>query len=61
LWKHGLRGLGGIGHSKYSNAVHVANDGKVIKVYGKESAGNYLEYVDAKTGKTVGHKIFEKK
>jgi hypothetical protein len=33
---------------------------RVILVRGNESAGKYIEYVDAKTGKTVGHKVFEK-
>ena len=31
-----------------------------VLVGGNEAAGKYIEYVDAKTGKTVGHKVFEK-
>jgi hypothetical protein len=59
LWKCQLKGLGPIDHTKYRNEVRldVLPDG-TLRVYGHESAGDYVEYVDGKTGKTVGHKVF---
>ena len=29
-----------------------------MRVYGNESAGRYVEFVEVRTGKTVGHKVF---
>jgi hypothetical protein len=59
LWRTNLKGLGPIDHSKYFNAVRMEPvDGQVLAVYGKESAGRYVEFVSLKTGKTVGHKLF---
>jgi hypothetical protein len=58
LWKTPLKGLGPIAHFRYRNDVVIELDKDVIRVWGKESAGNYFEIVDRKTGKTVGHKDF---
>src|SRR5262245_44370481 len=60
-WKSDLEGLGPIDHSKYRNKVtlDLLEDG-VLCVRGNESAGNYVEFVDGRTGKTVGHKVFER-
>jgi hypothetical protein len=61
LWKTDLKGLGPIPHSRYSNAVNleiINND--AVRVFGNESAGQYLEIVDLKTGKTVGHRTYKK-
>ena len=58
LWKTSLKALGPIDHFKYSNRINMDSDDRVIVVQGFESAGKYLEYVDMKTGKTVGNKIF---
>jgi hypothetical protein len=59
LWKTNLQALGGIDHTKYHNTVEMDFDGDALRVYGDESAGKYVEYVDVKEGKTVGHKIFK--
>jgi hypothetical protein len=61
LWQTGLKGLGPIAHTKYRNAVRLdlLPDG-TLRVYGMEAAGNYVEFVDGKTGKTVGNKVFSK-
>lgn len=60
LWTCDLKGLGPIDHSKYRNEVRMkVLDDYTLKVFGKESAGRYLEIVDRTTGKTVGHKLFE--
>jgi hypothetical protein len=61
LWKTALKGLGPIAHFRYSNSVNleiIKND--VVRVFGNESAGQYLEIVDLKTGKTVGHRQYKK-
>jgi hypothetical protein len=61
LWKARLKGLGPIGHSRYSNAVNLDLDKQAVCVRGKEAAGNYIEYVDLRSGKTVGHKVYPRK
>jgi hypothetical protein len=58
LWKTALKGLGPIKHFKYHNAVNLDLEKYAVCVRGKESAGNYIEFVDLKTGKTVGHKKY---
>ena len=62
LWRTHLEGLGPVPHSEYWNVVRLerVND-EVLAVYGDEAAGRYVEIVDMKTGKTVGHKVFPKK
>jgi hypothetical protein len=56
LWKCHLKGNPPPGHSEYRHQVNITADGDAVLVYGKESNGRYIEYVDAETGKTVGHK-----
>jgi hypothetical protein len=61
LWKTDLKGLGPIAHFGYSNSVNleiINND--AVRVFGNENAGQYLEIVDLKTGKTVGHHKYKK-
>jgi hypothetical protein len=51
-----------ISHSRYSNRVNLylpPGQDNVIVVYGKESAGDYVEYLDVQTGKVLGKKIFK--
>ena len=60
LWKSYLKGIGPIAHTAYRNLVAVELHGGALRVLGHESAGDYVEYVDLKTGKTVGHKLFRK-
>ena len=59
LWRSNLKAMDVKINSKYWNDVRLepVND-EVLAVYGKETAGRYVEIVDRKTGKTVGHKIF---
>lgn len=59
LWSTPLQGLGGILHSVYQNRVLVESVPGAILVHGNETAGKYIEYVDKKSGKTVGHRIFK--
>ena len=59
LWKTDLKGIGPVVHSKYRNEVTITTAGDdAIFVMGNESRGRYIEYVDLKSGKTVGHKVF---
>jgi hypothetical protein len=58
LWKANLKGLGPIKHFKYHNAVNLDLEKQAVCVRGKESAGRYIEFVDLKTGKTVGNKVY---
>jgi hypothetical protein len=57
LWRTPLRGLGPIGHSKYFNAVNLEVAGGAVTVSGRESAGRYVERVDAQTGRTVRNQV----
>jgi hypothetical protein len=58
LWETDLRGIEPEAHSAYGNRVLLETDGKVITVRGAESHGCYLEFVDCRTGRTVGHKRY---
>ena len=61
LWKTQLHGIGPVTHFRYSNLVTleiINND--AVQVFGNESFGQYLEIVDLKTGKTVGHRKYKK-
>jgi len=61
LWKTTLKGLGPIDHTKYHNAVVLELKDDALHILGNESAGKYVEYVELKKGKTVGHKVFSDK
>jgi hypothetical protein len=60
LWKTRLKGLGPIAHKDYRNDVNLGLEKYAVCVRGKEAFGNYIEFVDRKTGKTVGHKVYPK-
>jgi hypothetical protein len=56
LWRCPLRGTPPPAHSEYRNRVNVEADEDLVIVYGNESWGRYIEYVDAKTGKSVANR-----
>src|SRR5207244_1830195 len=58
LWKTRLKGIGEIVHFGYDNSVALSLVDGAIRVLGHESAGNYIEFVDLKEGKTVGNRVF---
>jgi len=60
LWRSPLKALGEISHSSYLNRMTIDANDEVVSIYGNESMGRYLEFKDARTGKTVGHKRFSK-
>jgi hypothetical protein len=53
LWRTELNGNPPGFHSEYRHQVNIADDGGLIVVYGKESHGRYIEFLDPKTGKIV--------
>jgi len=59
LWESRLRAIGLIQHSQYSNRMILDANFEVVTIIGNESRGKYLEYKDAKTGRTVGHRMFK--
>jgi hypothetical protein len=61
LWRTELEGLGAVDHSEYSNAVNLDLEKWAVCVHGQERAGNYIEFVDLRSGKTVGHKVYPRK
>lgn len=60
LWNSPLKALGPIQHFAYRNHLNLDASRQVVTVYGNEGFGRYLEIKDAETGRTVGHRIFEK-
>lgn len=60
LWRSWLQGIGPVFHSIYGNEVRfgTSEHKEVLKVFGRESFGRYVEIVDLESGKTVGHKQF---
>ena len=61
LWESPLEGIGPIQHSAYRTLLNLTANHDVVSVYGNESMGRYYEIKDAKTGKTVGNRVFPKK
>jgi hypothetical protein len=59
LWRTRLHGLGPIKHSGYSNRVAMEADHLLVTVRGKETLGRYLEFLDPRTGRILGHRIYE--
>ncbi len=59
LWKTPLKALGPIEHSIYDNLINMQVYGDVLWIKGRESAGNYVEIVDRKTGRTIAHRKFK--
>lgn len=58
LWRTRLWGIGQRQHSQYRNLINLRLGGEYLTVYGNESGGRYIELVDPKSGRTVGHKTF---
>ena len=59
LWESRLQALGGISHSAYFNSMTLDANHDVVSVYGNEAMGRYFEIKDARTGKTVAHRLFK--
>lgn len=57
-WKAHPLGAGPILHSKYHNAVGLRWLSDHLVVFGKESAGNYIEVLDPTTGRTLANQFW---
>jgi hypothetical protein len=53
LWETRLKGLGSIGHSKYSNRVQMRMIGQWLVVFGREASGDYIEVLDPRNGQLI--------
>lgn len=58
LWQTRPWGLGSIGHSKYRNQVELRWMHDHLAVFGKEAAGNYIEVLDPRTGRSLANQSF---
>jgi hypothetical protein len=58
LWRSRLKSMTNLGHSAYGNEVTIEYLGTVLVVRGNESLLRYIEYVDLKTGKTLGQREY---
>ncbi len=56
-WRTQLKGIGPVDHSKYRNRVNLEVRKNSVAVYGFESAGQYVEVVDLKTGDTLSNTV----
>jgi hypothetical protein len=59
VWRNQLLAVGLVGHSRYSNKVRLELGDDVVRVWGDESAGRYVEVVDLAGGETFAHRIFQ--
>jgi hypothetical protein len=60
MWKKDLKGLGPISHFRYRNQVNLdLEDGDTLRVFGRESAGGYVELVNRKSGNTIGNRRYK--
>ena len=58
VWRTELKGIGPVAHSAYRNRVTMELLDDVIRVQGYEGAGDYVEILDKKTGKTLANRTF---
>lgn len=61
LWKKSVKGIGEVLHSAYSNLITLDVNDDVVIIHGHEGFGDYIEFLDTRTGKTLGHKTFNMK
>ena len=53
LWRAVPHGIGSVGHSGYESDVAIALDGPHLRVWGVESAGDFVSTLD----RTTGHEL----
>ena len=65
IWRSSLRGLDAVEPMRrretlfYSNRLDINMRGRYVTIWGKETAGRYVEYKSMATGETVAHKVFD--
>lgn len=60
FWERRLKGIGPRIHSRYRNQVIISISDDFLWIHGQESFGNYTEVLDAKTGRCVGHRVYNR-
>ncbi|MBC7782289.1 MAG: hypothetical protein H7144_00500 [Burkholderiales bacterium] len=58
LWSSALMALGGVRHSSYKNRISLTANDDVVTIMGNETGGQYIEFKDTASGKSMGHRIF---
>jgi hypothetical protein len=56
-WIRELQGLPPKTHSMYSNLLNLRVTDQGVEIFGHESYGDYIEVLDAQSGKQLSHKI----
>jgi hypothetical protein len=61
LWSTELKAVGSFDHSLHVNRINmrVFRGDDVVWIAGSESSGNYVEIVDARTGRILAHRVFK--
>jgi len=59
LWRSYLEGNSPKINLEYRNLVNIETDGELIIVFGNETHGRYIEYLDLRSGKTLANKKLE--
>jgi hypothetical protein len=60
LWKTELKAIGPVRHFGYSNEIFIHLQGGSLEVVGHESAGDYVEMLDCKTGNMISNRVYKK-
>ena len=58
LWRKSIMGIGRVKHSAYRNVITLNVNSDVVTILGHENYGDYIEFVDRKSGDTVGHRTY---
>jgi len=61
LWNTAVKGIGPVLHSAYRNLITLDVNSDVVSIYGHESFGDYIEFLDRNSGDTVGHRTYNMK
>lgn len=57
LWRVTLKGVGPVSHSEYVNRINLELRRDQVVVYGKETAGQYIEVRNLKNGELTSHDV----
>jgi hypothetical protein len=66
IWRTELQAVGQVPHAAYSNKVNMyywhkaGREEEEISITGHESYGDYVEWLDRKTGKQLAHRVYRK-
>ena len=53
LWETPLKGIGSIGHSRYTNRVQMRFRDEYLLIFGDEASGRYIEVLDPFSGRLI--------